>query len=324
MRFLPYHLLGGKPNIIVDGSPNQDTILTLSHWPKNKTPEILKADLSVEIVFRYLENSEFRKDCEIVSNNHFDEDGLVSVYSLVNPEHALENRTLLENVARAGDFTWCEDRQAARIAYTLSAFADSKKSPFDRKLFSLPYRESCGLLYESVLKVFPDIIENTPKYNEFWKDPDELFERTERFFDRGDIKIEEYPELGLAVIQIKENFFGSDPRSLKAIIRDNLSLIPVYNRTKYFRIIFQYGKKFFLLYRYESWVDFISYPLLPRLDLGLLAESLNRIEKPSGKWKFEGIEDMIPSLKLTRCEESSIPFELFLSLTEDFFVQAKG
>ena len=106
MRYVPYHRLANLPSIIVDGKANDSTVLTLSHWPSSNTPVELKADLSAEIVYRYLNNSDsiLSKPCDVVSNNHFDEDGLVSLYSLLNPQAALEEQSTLVDIASAGDF----------------------------------------------------------------------------------------------------------------------------------------------------------------------------------------------------------------------------
>src|SRR5438093_6432557 len=108
LRFVPYHELGETPNIVVDGSGNERTRLTLSHWPRSGTPSELKADLSAQIVIRYLERPDLRarneEGVEAVSNNHFDEDGLVGVWALLHPDEALERRELLGDVASAGDF----------------------------------------------------------------------------------------------------------------------------------------------------------------------------------------------------------------------------
>ena len=46
MRFLPYIRTSAIPNVIVDGARNDQTVLTLSHWPKSGSPEELKADTS--------------------------------------------------------------------------------------------------------------------------------------------------------------------------------------------------------------------------------------------------------------------------------------
>ena len=79
-RFVPYPDLEGIPNVVVDGARHADTLLTLSHWPHSGTPPALKADLSAQIAFRYLDSPVWHVDTEVVSNNHFDEDGLASAY----------------------------------------------------------------------------------------------------------------------------------------------------------------------------------------------------------------------------------------------------
>ena len=50
---------------------------------------------------------------ELVSNNHFDQDGLVSIFALVDPDEASPRRAFLEDVASAGDFATFRDRDAA-------------------------------------------------------------------------------------------------------------------------------------------------------------------------------------------------------------------
>jgi len=93
MRYVPYDDLGDAPNVIVDGAPAPSTVLVLSHWPGNRTPAPLKDDLSAQIVFRYLDRPDLRVDAEVVSNNHFDEDGLVSVWAMIHPEEARSRRS---------------------------------------------------------------------------------------------------------------------------------------------------------------------------------------------------------------------------------------
>ena len=86
MRFVPYDH-ATIPNIVVDGSANDHTLLTLSHWPQSGTPVELKADTSAKIAFNYLDSPRFHVACEAVTNNHFDQDGLVGVYALQPPAH---------------------------------------------------------------------------------------------------------------------------------------------------------------------------------------------------------------------------------------------
>src|SRR3954469_1961894 len=104
MRYLPYQELSpSSPNIIVDGAAGPGTVLTLSHWPKSGTPAQLKRDTSAEIAFAYLDSPSFQVTAEIVSNNHFDEDGLIGMYALIDTANARKQRELLIDVASAGD-----------------------------------------------------------------------------------------------------------------------------------------------------------------------------------------------------------------------------
>src|SRR3954452_8795108 len=124
MRFVPYPALGDTPNVIVDGSGTASTVLTLSHWPGSSVPDVLAADLSAEIAVKYLEHPELHVAADVVSNNHFDEDGLMGVFALVDPEFALAHRDLVVDVARAGDFGWTRGRGAARAAFAIGSIVD--------------------------------------------------------------------------------------------------------------------------------------------------------------------------------------------------------
>ena len=70
----------------LDGSPNEGTVLTLTHWPGFPQPEGFHFDLSAEMAFHHLDAPIDHPPAEIVTNNHFDQDGLVGMHALVNPE----------------------------------------------------------------------------------------------------------------------------------------------------------------------------------------------------------------------------------------------
>jgi hypothetical protein len=48
----------------------------------------------------------------VVSNNHFDQDGLVSAFTLVDRDAALARRGPLIDLARAGDFGTFDSRDS--------------------------------------------------------------------------------------------------------------------------------------------------------------------------------------------------------------------
>ena len=76
--------------------------LELSHWVPNRTPGKFKADTSTEICMNFVESREL--DYDLVVNNHADVDGLLSVFTLLNPEAALAHRAILVSAAQMGDF----------------------------------------------------------------------------------------------------------------------------------------------------------------------------------------------------------------------------
>jgi len=78
--------------------------LDLSHWAKNKTPEEFKADTSVEIALRFVGKTAPSDAPSVVVNNHFDADGVLAVWSLLEPELATAHAGIIVAAAEAGDF----------------------------------------------------------------------------------------------------------------------------------------------------------------------------------------------------------------------------
>jgi len=112
MRFLPYQEAGSIPNIIVDGTANEGTVLTLSHWRRSGTPEELMADTSAEIVFNYLDSPRHHVNADAVSNNHFDQDGAhLSVPDVALPPGAI--RFIVVGLAAPGAYHSVENAVAA-------------------------------------------------------------------------------------------------------------------------------------------------------------------------------------------------------------------
>lgn len=80
-----------------------DTDLELSHWRPNCTPAEYRAGTSTEICFRFLDNPR-PGSWTVAVNNHVDVDGILSVYVLVQNEHALAHRQTIIQAAEMGDF----------------------------------------------------------------------------------------------------------------------------------------------------------------------------------------------------------------------------
>jgi hypothetical protein len=316
MRFVPYQELGATPNIIVDGAALNSTVLTLSHWPKSGTLAALKRDTSAEIAFAYLDSPAFHVSAQAVSNNHFDEDGLMGVFALVQPAMAQQHRGLLIDAAEAGDFGRYRQREAARIALTVAAYADPELSPLPRQIFELPYMQMAARLYEHLLETVPSLLTNLDDYKEYWHDEDERLATSEKLLAEGTIRIEERPELDLAVVHIPENLTEAAVHRFTGKQLASCHPFAIHNRTNCFRLLLIQGRHVEFQYRYESWVQYVSRRPAPRVDLTGLATELNQEETSGGQWKFDGVDSITPKLRLERSAASSIPAASILARLE--------
>lgn len=295
---MPYDQLNSSPNIIVDGAATSGTVLALSHWPKSGTPAKLKRDTSAEIVFAYFDSPDFHVHVEAVSNNHFDEDGLVGIFALTNPAIAEKHRELLMDAANAGDFGFYKLRDAARIVFAISAYADSNLSPLDKQLFALPYPQMAGRLYEHLLEVLPGLLTDLRDYKHLWEAEDAKLSASEELIENGDITIEEQPHVDLAVIRIPEDLPSKPVHRFTQTRLAECHPFALHNRTNCSRLLILQGQHIQFQYRYESWVQLVSRRPPPRVDLNDLARELNQEETSGGHWVFDGVEQITPRLHL--------------------------
>jgi hypothetical protein len=279
MKYKSYEEAASEPNIIVDGAANRNTVLTLSHWPRSGTPSALLADTSAAIALKYLETPEFHVTAGVVSNNHFDEDGLLGIYAILNPDFGFANRELMLDAAAAGDFSVYRRREAARIAMTVKA---------------LGYGADGG--YERLLPMVPELISNISAFEPVWRKDDVRLTTTEDLIERNLIVVEEKPDLDLAVLRAADGPGSTQPMA-------EWHECAMHGRTERARLVLIQGRQFEFRYRYESWVQFQSRRVLPRVDLQPLAQELNEIEESTGHWVFEGVGSITPSLHF----ESELP-----------------
>lgn len=309
MRFLPYTHTTAIPNVIVDGARNDRTVLTLSHWPKSGSPAELKGDTSTAIVFNYLDSPRFHVEVEAVSNNHFDEDGLVGIFAMLQPTVAQCHRDLLVDVAQAGDFGVFVQRHAARIAFVLSAYADPESSPLPGHLFTLPYADLASELYGQLLDLLPRLLTSVDGYRALWESEDAKLTASEKLIDQGLITIEERPDLDLAVVRLPEDLRRQRVHRFTQQRLAECHPFALHNRTACTRLLLLQSRRVELHYRYESWVQLASRRPAPRVDLSDLASELNREETTGGRWVFDGVDHITPRLHLEGSAATSVPLD---------------
>ena len=288
-RFVPYQETRQRPNIVVDGRANEGTVLTLSHWPRSGTPWPLKDDTSVEVAFRYLDSPEHHVDVEAVTNDHFDEDGLIGLHCLIAPDHAQRHRDLLIGAAHAGDFGTYSNRDAARLAFAIARLASGRHSPWGGDAMPEAKAERTGYKYARMLEELGALIDDIEGHAELWRDEDDFLSASERLFDSGAATIEEDEALDLAVVRV--------PAAWRRAGHGATVVHPmaIHNRTGCNRVATICGDFYRFGYRYESWVQMVTRRPPPRIDLRPLAEALTA--RDSRAWRFDGVSQITPKLR---------------------------
>jgi len=316
VRFAAYDELGAQPNIIVDGAPQEATVLTLSHWPKSGTPSELKRDTSAEIVFAYLDTPCAHRPVELASNNHFDEDGLIALYALIDPQSAVAQRELLVDVASAGDFGVFRSRDAVRIVFALAAFAAPQTSPFGQSVFSGSYEDKTAALYRKLLDVLPQILENPQSFQEYWREEDAHLAESINRIARKSIQIEERPALDLAIVRIHESLRATSEDAGEEMLNNVCHPFAIHNATRRNRILAVHGQTFELRYRYESWVQMCTAKPLPRVSLDNCCDELNAREDSGGEWINDPVDEITPRMYLSGSDGSSLASAEFITIIE--------
>jgi len=282
MRYLPYHRLDGRPNVVVDGSPTLNTILSLTHWPHLPAPADLARDLSAQMAFAYLGTGmELHGSATTVTNNHFDQDGLVGLFALVNPEEALPRRGLLEGLAEAGDFATFRDRTAVRLAMTVAAYADQQRSPLH--LEDDP-SERVAQLYSELFGLLPELCDHPDRSRPLWAEDDDVLARSEQLIAAGAIRITELPDVDLAIVDVPERVQLPDAYRFAHLRDPGPHPSAVANATDRFAVLTRQGGQYRFYYRYESWVAYRSRRPRPRRDLRRAAQELTSCEPGPVTW----------------------------------------
>lgn len=288
--YLPLNMAHDIANISLDSTHTPQTLLTLSHWPANRTPQAYKANLSTQSALRYMAQARDFPDARIVTSDHFDLDGLASIYAFLAPEHAQRHAPLLIEVARLGDYARGTSRHALQVAFSLNHLAE-------RTHTYAGVNESRQLLstFGTLLPLVKDVIENTERYAQAYQGQWQLLERTEALMNDPRGVLEEYPNIDLAV-------FTLPPRPASRADRETpyhgLSAIPFHNRTRCGVLAIIDGSFIEIRQRYESWVERVSCKMRGRCDLAIFQHALQAQEQGTAQWRYDGVQWIMPALKV--------------------------
>lgn len=303
LRFLGYEESTEVPNIVVDGSPNVSTVLAISHWPAIPNRCGLAGDLSAEMAFSYLDDPPDHPRAEVVTNNHFDQDGLVGIAALTRPD-TVKHRELLVDVAAAGDFGTYRFRAAARASMTIAAYGDPERSPIADQLVGLPYDEQVPILYEETLPLLVPMATEPARFRGLWAEEDAVLTASEQALADGVVVIDEDPALDLAVVTIPDSVALVGGHRFVGEEFPGLHPMALHNATECSRVLVARGRRYRYVDRYETWVQYRSRRLPARVDLAALAAALTALESGAVTWDATPPSSLTPVLAAS--DESSL------------------
>ena len=283
--FVSWENLNGRPNAVVDARATHGTLLTLSHHPDAGSPAQLRADTSTAIVDRFLALPDAGREAVdvVLTNDHYDEDGVLGLWLLIEqPGQGDPTRSLACAAAAAGDFATWSRPEAAWCAIAVMALAEAPTTPLPgvrRALRRALGTDPAGALYAEVLPRVRRVLEDPERFTELWQPRWTSVTRDLDRLDGGMVSLEEDPAADLAIVETDEPI-------------DDLALMA---RTPMSRVLTIGGGGTTLRYRYETWVEFASRPLPPRLPLGPLAERLADGEEGLD-WRFDDVAAPRPRL----------------------------
>jgi hypothetical protein len=296
MRFEFYSdAIASLPKLSVDGTV--DNAIHFSHWQGNKTPESVKADTSTEIalnLFAAANREELTKGIDLVTNNHFDTDGVLSVWTVLMGERALELRDKLIAAAEAGDFSELSSEDGVRASIVIQGSdspTDPTGSPLAQQLAGEPVTDDARS-YELVLPHVERVLTRTGEFEELWRGPWTRIQKALESFARGASQVEEDREAKLSIVTLAPEVFspsgfrpGQDSAPFTAITQN------AHGEIFLIATPLNSGWAYRIDYPYYSWAETIVRPRIQRRDLSGLMNQLNELEtNASAKWKVDSSE----------------------------------
>jgi hypothetical protein len=292
MRFEYYHSgLADVPKLSIDGTvPNS---IHFSHWEGNRTPPEVKADTSTEIALNLVGAKDFARltgGIELVTNNHFDTDGVLSVWTVLKGERALDLKSELIAAAEAGDFSAYTNERAVRASIVIQGSdqpveGEEAGSPLARHLAGETVSDDARA-YELVLPEVERVLRHTDAYEPLWRDAWRLIEASLESFARRASTVEEHADAGLSVVTLAPELFG--PRGFKPTRHAApFTAITRHARGQVYLIAtpLQDGWSYRVDYPYYSWAETVVRPRIRRRDFGPLIARLNELESSQrGLW----------------------------------------
>src|ERR1044071_1153604 len=298
MRFEFYtEALANVPKLSVDGTV--DNSIHFSHWEANATPAEVKADTSTEIALNLVASpnrAALTQGIELVTNNHFDTDGVLSVWTVLTGERALAYRDLLIAAAEAGDFSEYSSDDGVRVSIAIQGSDQASPNNDDgsplAKLIAGEEVDDDARAYELVLPRVEHLLTNINDYESLWRGGWNSVAAAIESFEEGKSRVTEYSDAKISLITLARELF------------DGAGFSPTRHSAPYTAISkFAHGELFLIAipasdgwfyridYPYYSWAETVVRPRIERRDLSGVLTLLNEKESNrDGTWQTDDRE----------------------------------
>jgi hypothetical protein len=237
---------------------------------------------------------ELTHSIDLVTDNHFDTDGLLSVWAMLTGERALRLREPLIAAAEAGDFSELSSADGVRTSIVIQGSdspIDKSGSPLAAQLAGKPINDEAQA-YLLVLPHVEEVVTRIDRYESLWREQWRRIEIALDSFARGTSRVEEIDEAKLSVVTLAREAFGAagfDPiqhsapfTAISQNAHGELFLIATpLNESWAYRVD----------YPYYSWAETVVRPKIKRRDFSSLVAQLNSLEQnKQANWHIDDTE----------------------------------
>jgi hypothetical protein len=290
LRFVPFAPdLDPARVVMIDGyAPG---FRMISHWPGHGTAPPLRHDLTTGSAFLYSDMSEAARtrlvgEFSIVTNNHYDTDGALSLFTMLRPDIASRHRDLMLRAARLGDLAIWGGADA--LALDLSITSDLESfMPFSTPPYDTQRLGNLARAYERVFERMESLLAEPFSLRSLWERRHRQVLADVTRVERGEgIAVAKYPDDDLAVVETDRPI---------TIVGSRLAAGDL------FRVLLVHpgegGNRYRFCFRGESWWDVVSVRPQPRKHLAGLAARLNTLEgRAEQRWWASAPDWTVPEL----------------------------
>ena len=287
MRFQFYsEALDNVPKLSVDGTVENS--IHFSHWQGNTTPAEVKADTSTEIALNLVASpnrTALTNGIDLVVNNHFDTDGVLSVWTVLNGERALQYRDLLVSAAEAGDFSEHTSDDGVKVSIAIQGADQATPNKIEGSplagMIAGELFDDDERAYELVLPQVERLLSDVNAFEPLWRDGWNAVAEALDSFASGDSHVVENEASRISLITLKGGLW-SPFAAISKHARGEMFLIATPASD---------GWSYRLDYPYYSWAETLVRPRIPRRDLTNALATLNDKEtNRDGRWKTDNRE----------------------------------